>query len=407
MKNFVTAQEIDSALAPVLRQMETVGVELDTTYLASLNDDLTDQLTTCATSVFELVGHEFLLSSPKQLSKVLFQELQLAAADGRSPRRRTTGFSTAAADLEQYRDTHPVIPEVLRYREVSKLLSTYVQPLPQLVGADGRLHTHYAPDAASGRLSSRQPNLQNIPIRSDLGRQIRRAFVAEEGWQFVAADYSQIQLRIIAHLSEDQAMMAVFTAGGDIHTATGEALGVDRRTAKAINFGMVYGLTTYGLGQSLQVSTGEADSFIQGFFATYPDVARYMERLICDARAAGFATTMHGKQRPLPDLTSLNDLKRKAAERVALNHPIQGAEAELMKLAMIALHHQLLEEPAIRMILQVHDELVFEIRSDQVGQFLVPIRAAMETVVPLTVPTPVAFKVGPNWADLEPIDITV
>lgn len=399
----MTTAIIDTELAPVLRAMEDRGVLLDVSYLESLAGDFHDQLAHLEEQIFEAVGHPFAISSPKKLSEVLFGELHLGEADGVRLRKKTTGFSTAAHELEKLQAAHPVIPLILKYREIGKLLSTYVLPLPRLVDGAHRLHTTYAPDAASGRLSSRQPNLQNIPIRTELGRLIRRAFIAPPGACLLAVDYSQIELRILAHFSGDRAMQTIFQEGGDIHTATATALAVDRRTAKAINFGIVYGLTGYGLAEALGVSREEGQRFIDGFLGTYPQVAAYMSHLIDEARRTGYAETQFGKRRALPDLLASNEYLRRAAERVALNHPIQGTEAEIMKLAMITLAKELALFPQCAMILQVHDELVFEVGRDQLTDVLSVIKRIMEQVVPLAVPLVVDSREGTNWAEMEPI----
>ena len=402
-KKMWTAIMIDRDLLPILRQMEEVGVALDVSYLENLALDFRDQLADLASQIFDAVGHQFQISSPKQLGQVLFEELGLGEKNGVRLKKKTTGFSTAAAELQKLRDAHPVISFVLQYREVAKLLSTYVEPLPSLLGPDRRLHTHYAPDAASGRLSSRQPNLQNIPVRTDLGKKIRRAFVATPGSMFLAADYSQIELRVIAHLSQDAAMMKVFREGGDIHTATSTALTIDRRTAKAVNFGIFYGLTAYGLAESLGIDRQEAQGFIDGYLATYPQAAAYIEQLITTARERGYAETLFGRRRELPELTSGNDFLRRAAERVAVNHPIQGTAAELMKIAMIAVDQALSGQAACRMILQVHDELIFEVHEDRIDEFAGRLQLIMEGAYPLQVPLVVDAKVGQNWTEMEPI----
>lgn len=394
------AATIDRELDPVLRQMEQRGVLINIPYFEQLAADLEDRLAVLEEEIFTQVGHPFLLNSPKQLSQVLFDELHLAAAGNGHLRKKKTGFSTAAGALEKLRDRHPVVGSILQYREVGKLLSTYVRPLPALADPAGRLHTHYAPDAASGRLSSRRPNLQNIPIRTELGRQIRRGFIAAPGRCFLALDYSQIQLRIIAHLAGDAAMLTIFRNGGDIHAATSTALGVDRRTAKAVNFGIIYGLTAYGLAEALGVKNEEAQGFIDGFLTAYPGVARYMQASIDQALANGYSETLFGKRRLLPELTSANEFIRRAGERVALNHPVQGTEAEIMKLAMIALANHFGDRTDCQMILQVHDELIFELEDRLVADEALTIQRIMETIVQLTAPLEVECKTGSNWADL-------
>jgi DNA polymerase-1 len=397
-------KELDESLAPVLRQMEQHGVVLNVGYLETLAVDLTDQLANLEEKIFELVGHPFLISSPKQLGQVLYGELHLDAPDGVHIRKKTTGLSTGASELAKLQGSHPVIELMLKYREVGKLLSTYVGPLPKLVDSDKRLHTSYAPDAASGRLSSRKPNLQNIPIRTELGRTIRKAFIAPAGSVFLSADYSQIELRVIAHLSGDPAMIQVFREGGDIHAATSAALGIDRRAAKAVNFGIFYGLTSYGLAESLGVSREEAQGFIDGYLGAYPLAAAYIEILITLAKERGYAETLLGKRRSLPELNSGSEYIRRAGERIAVNHPIQGTAAEIMKLAMVQVHQELGEHAkCCPMILQVHDELIFEVANEHLKEFAPRIRAVMEEAVLLLVPVVVDLKVGSNWSEMETI----
>lgn len=376
---------------------------MDVTYLETLAQDFTDRLATLEEKIFTLVGHRFAVTSPKQLSVVLFEELKLGETDGFRRRRKTTGFSTAFQTLEKLQVYHPVILPIIEYRELAKLLSTYVLPLPNLLGSDRRLHTHYAPDAASGRLSSKKPNLQNIPIRTELGRQIRRAFIAAPGHQLLAADYSQIELRVIAHLAGDPAMIHVFQTGGDIHAATSAALGINRRTAKAVNFGVLYGLTAYGLADSLGISREEAQGFIDRYLGAYPGVAAYLDELIKRARDCGYAVTLFGKQRPLPELASGNEFLRRAAERVAINHPIQGTAAELMKLAMITLDRAFGDRLDAEMLLQLHDELIFGVDARHVPTLAEEIETHMVGVYPLAVPLAVQSKTGANWADMVPV----
>ena len=399
-----TAQTIDQRLAPILRQMEEVGVLLNTSYLESLAVDLADQLARLEEEIFELVGHPFLLTSPKQLGQVLYGELHLDGAEGVRIRKKATGLSTGAAELAKLQATHPVIQLIMKHREIGKLLSTYVLPLPRLVDSAHRLHTTYAPDAASGRLSSRKPNLQNIPIRTELGRTIRQAFIAKPGSVLLSADYSQIELRVIAHLSSDPAMIDVFQEGGDIHEATSKALGIDRRAAKAVNFGIFYGLTAYGLAESLGVSRDEAQSFIDGYLGAYPVAAAYIENLITLARQQGYAETLFGKRRSLPELMSGNEFIRRAAERIAVNHPVQGTAAEIMKLAMTQVAKELTDHATCcPMILQVHDELIFEVTEAHLTKLAEKVVKLMEETTALSVPLKVEVKTGHNWAEMEPM----
>ncbi|MEK7460731.1 MAG: DNA polymerase [Patescibacteria group bacterium] len=400
LKTLPSVQSVDEALNPVLRQMEDRGVLLDVGYLETVAVDLADQLAELERQIFEAVGHPFLISSPKQLGQVIYSELHLDQADGVNIRKKTTGLSTGAAELAKLQGSHPVIDLILKYREVGKLLSTYVLPLPQLVDSSNRLHTSYAPNAASGRLSSRKPNLQNIPIRTELGRTIRRAFIASPGTILVSADYSQIELRVIAHLSQDPTMLEVFQTGGDIHAKTSEALGIGRRAAKAVNFGIFYGLSAYGLAESLAVSREEAQTFIDGYLGAYPVAAAYIDQLIRQARESGYAETMLGKRRLLPELSSHNEYIRRAAERVAINHPIQGTAAEIMKLAMVLVPKELADHTCCPMILQVHDELIFEVQADHLEAVAPRVVKVMEGVIELAIPLLVDLETGPNWAEM-------
>lgn len=399
----LTAQQLDHAIQPVLRKLEDIGVKLDVGHLATLETNLQDELTEIEAEVVELAGRPVKLGSPKDLSSLLFEELTLQDGTDIKLHRRKTGYSTAAHELEKLRDRHPIVPQILRYREVGKLLSTYVLPLPKLVDPAGRLHTHYRIDTASGRLSSSQPNLQNIPTRTDLGREIRRAFIADTGQMLVAFDYSQLQLRIIAHLADDTQMKQVFADGGDIHEATATTLGIDRRSAKAVNFGILYGLSAYGLAEALAISREEAQSIIDEFLKAYPRVAMYIQELIHRAHATGYAETMSGKRRALPHLASSNDYLKKAAERIAINHPIQGAEAEIVKAAMIDIDRASRNVSTWRMILQVHDELVFEIQETALEATIPKLMDMMERSTKLSVPLVVAAKAGQTWADLEKV----
>lgn len=399
----ITAKQLDQDLQPILRKLEDTGVKLDVAHLESLATDFQEELTDIEAEVTGLAGRPLKLGSPKDLSKLLYEELKLQDGSDVKLHRRKTGYSTAAAELAKLSDRHPIVPLILRFREIGKLLSTYILPLPKLIDANSRLHTHYRVDTASGRLSSNHPNLQNIPTRTDLGKEIRRAFVAEAGFVMLAMDYSQLQLRIIAHLANDTQMKRVFAEGGDIHEATATRLGIDRRAAKAVNFGILYGLSAYGLGEALAIPREEAQGIIDEFLKAYPGVADYIQTLIQTAHDTGYALTMFGKRRPLPDLASSNGYLRSASERIAMNHPIQGAEAEIVKAAMIEIGR--LKGPADewRMILQVHDELVFEVAESAIETILPKLRSLMEGSVILSVPLVVDAKSGHTWADLEKV----
>ena len=402
-------REIEMPLVPVLADMEMAGVAVDVSYLRELAEELRARLEALASEIYQLAGLEFNLGSPKQLAFVLFEKL------GLPPLKKTkTGYSTDADVLEALAPHHPVVARIVQHRELSKLLSTYVEVLPRLVNPHtGRVHTTFNQTvAATGRLSSQDPNLQNIPVRTEEGRRIRRAFVAPPGRVLLSADYNQIELRLLAHMSGDAALQEVFRAGRDIHAeVAAEVFGLPRdqlspehrRRAKAINFGIAYGISGYGLGQQMGVTPAEADAYIQRYFARYPGVRAYVWRTVEEARRTGYVSTLLGRRRYLADLHSRNRVVREAAERVAINTPIQGSQADLIKLAMIRIHREVLPRfPGAHMILQVHDELVFELDPDQAEALGRQAADIMVHALPLSVPIQVELRVGPNWSDLQP-----
>jgi DNA polymerase-1 len=402
---------VELPVATVLAGMERAGVRLDSGQLEALSLELRTQIAGLEAEMFRLAGREFLPGSPQQLAAILYDELGL-----RSSRRTKTGRSTDAHALEGLRDEHPLVPLVLEWRQVTKLKSTYVDQLPALVDPeDGRVHTSFNQAvAATGRLSSSDPNLQNIPVRTELGRRIRAAFIpGEDGWELVSADYSQIELRLLAHLSRDPELLAAFGRGDDIHADTAaRVFGVEReqvtpdqrRMAKVVNFGVLYGLSSYGLARDLGMPPADAEEFITRYFATYASVGSYLEGVREEARAKGYVTTLLGRRRYLPEITSTNRQVREANERMAINMPLQGSAADLMKLGMIeadrALRRQGLRAQAL---LQVHDELLLEAPPDEVAAVGSLARKAMEGVMDLAVPLVVELKSGPNWRDLAPL----
>jgi DNA polymerase-1 len=401
-------REIEMPLVPVLADMEMAGVAVDVPYLEQLAEELRGRLEALAAEVYELAGLEFNLGSPKQLAFVLFDKL------GLPPLKKTkTGYSTDADVLEALAPHHPVVGKILQHRELSKLLSTYVEVLPRLVHPQtGRVHTTFNQTvAATGRLSSQDPNLQNIPIRTEEGRRIRRAFVAPPGRVLLSADYNQIELRLLAHISGDPALQEVFRAGRDIHAeVAAEVFGLprdqltpeQRRRAKAINFGIAYGISGFGLSQQIGGTPAEADAYIQRYFARYPGVREYVRRTVEQARRTGYVSTLLGRRRYLSDLHSRNRVVREAAERVAVNTPIQGSQADLIKLAMIRIHRDVLPRfPGALMILQVHDELVFELDPQDAESLGRQVGEVMANALPLSVPVQVELRVGPNWNDLQ------
>ncbi len=396
---------IEMQLVPVLVGMERVGVGLDAAVLDALSAEVSCQADSLREEIYELADCEFVIDSPKQLAEVLFVKL------GLPPQKRTkTGFSTDASVLAALAPAHPIAEKIVAYRELTKLRSTYIEALPRLLGEDRRLHTSFNQTvAATGRLSSSNPNLQNIPVRTDLGRRIRAAFVpARVGDLMVSADYSQIELRILAHLSEDEGLIAAFTSGADFHAATASRVfGVPleeltpehRRRAKAVNFGIVYGISAHGLSDSLGIERSEAQGMIDRYYAAYPRVRGFLDETVAAAHRDGFAVTMFGRKRRIPELRSSNYNLRAFGERTAMNHPMQGSAADIMKLAMIEVDRRLATEGfASRMVLQVHDELVFEAPTDELERLDAMVCKAMTGVVEMKVPLEVSVASGPNWA---------
>ncbi|MCA9388436.1 hypothetical protein KC644_01585 [Candidatus Berkelbacteria bacterium] len=390
---------LDTNLNKVLRKMEKTGVKLDTGYLAKLAVRHAKTLEKLTVQIYDLAGHEFLIDSPKQLSGVLYGELHLDEGEVRIPRTKS-GKSTAATVLSKLLGTHPIIAPLMEYRETKKLLSTYIEPLPKLVDDNSRLHTTYSIDTAAGRLSSKNPNLQNIPARSEEGREIRKAFVAQEGNEFLSIDYSQIELRIAAHFSQDPNLIKAFMSGDDIHTATSKIMKVDRRVAKAINFGLLFGQAAFGLSETLAISFEEAQEFIDNYFHQFSRLADWMAETKQKAHEKGYAQTLLGRKRYLSaELTSNSYQIRAFAERVALNHPIQGTEAEIMALAMIEIDQQLPSDT--KMLLQVHDELLLEVPKGQAKKLAPKVQKIMSNVAEITVPIETEAKIGPNWAEMK------
>ncbi|MDO8880292.1 MAG: DNA polymerase I [Coriobacteriia bacterium] len=398
-------ETIEMPLIPVLVRMEEVGVGIDRDVLGALSAETHRDIEALVDEIHGLAGCEFTIDSPKQLAEVLFDKLDLPTG-----KRTKTGYSTDASVLADLAPLHPIAAKVVAYRELTKLTSTYIDVLPRLVGEDGRLHTTFNQTvAATGRLSSSSPNLQNIPVRTDLGRRIRAAFVpARAGDLILGADYSQIELRILAHLSDDAGLVEAFTSGADFHAATASRVfGVEpgavdaemRRKAKAVNFGIVYGISAHGLGDSLGIGYAEAQATIDRYFAAYPRVRAYLDETVAEAHKTGYAETLFGRRRPIPELNSSNFNLRSFGERTAMNHPMQGTAADLMKLAMIEVDRLLRAEGlGSRMLLQVHDELVFEASPAEFDRLTALVLEAMTGVAELRVPLEVSVGSGPDWA---------
>jgi DNA polymerase-1 len=403
-------EEIDLPLAPVLAEMERVGIRVDPKVLEAMSQSMEKEVRRLEKEIWDLAGAEFNVNSPLQLAEILFDKLglQVAAKRGRGKTR-----STAVEILQELSAQHAVPAKIIEYREFSKLKSTYVDALPKLIHPEtGRLHTSLSQTGtATGRLSSSDPNLQNIPIRTELGRQIRAAFVADKGKIMMSADYSQIELRIMAHFSGDPVLIEAFRAGEDIHARTAQEVfgvgpllqtGEHRRAAKAINFGIIYGLSPFGLAQQLNIDQKEAAQFINAYFARYRGVKEYLEKVIAETRASGMTRTLFGRMRPMPEINSPQVQLRNFAERTALNSPLQGTAADLIKLAMIRIDERLRAAKFdAKMILQVHDELVFEAPPEEREELEELVKAEMEGVYKLAVPLVVEIGVGPNWRDLD------
>jgi DNA polymerase-1 len=399
-------EQIEMPLLTVISRIERNGVLIDQAILAQHSKELTARLAELESKAHELAGEPFNLSSTKQLQVILFEK------QGIKPTKKTPGGapSTSEEVLAELALDYPLPKVILEHRGLSKLKSTYTDKLPQMINPlSGRVHTSYHQAVtATGRLSSADPNLQNIPVRNDEGRRIRQAFIADKGYRIVAADYSQIELRIMAHLSQDKGLLDAFAQGEDIHRATasevfGVALdkvsGEQRRSAKAINFGLIYGMSAFGLSRQLNIGAGEAKKYMDLYFERYPGVLRYMENTRQLAANKGYVETLEGRRLWLPDIKSSNAIRRKAAERAAINAPMQGTAADIIKRAMIAVDEWLQQQndSAVRMIMQVHDELVFEVKSEAVEAASQKIRALMEGSVKLDVPLLVEVGVGDNW----------
>lgn len=404
-------ERFELPLVPILRGMEREGILIDKPYLKLLSKQMSEAKAKIEAKMRATVGTEFNPGSPTQLADILFSRLGLPT---KGIKKGKTGFSTAAPELEKLRGSHPIIEMIEEYREVSKLLSTYVDVLPDLADRHGRVHTTFNQAvAATGRLSSTNPNLQNIPIRTELGRKIRRAFIAKPGCKLLSCDYSQIELRIVALLAKDQNMIEAFRRGEDIHTAT--AAGIwdiptkdvtkeQRRIAKAINFGLIFGQGPQGLSQVAGITFSEAKEFIRRYFEIYGGVKEYMDQTKALAHSLGYVETLFGRRRYLPEIHSQLAQVRAQAERMAINMPVQGTDADLMKLAMIAIDKELHRVcPEARMLLQVHDELMFEVPNNKVKLVADFVRETMQHVEKLDVPIVVDAKAGDNWEEMDPV----
>lgn len=395
--------EIEMPLIFALFDMEKAGVKVKAEALKEYGRDLGIQIEKLEKEIYELAGETFNINSPKQLGVVLFEHLNLPHG-----KKTKTGYSTAADILDKLAPDYPVVSKILEYRQLAKLKSTYADGLLHFIGEDERIHgTFNQTVTATGRISSTEPNLQNIPIRMDIGRKIRKVFVPEEGFQFVDADYSQIELRILAHCSDDDVLIQAYKEAKDIHRTTAsqvfhtpfdEVTDLQRRNAKAVNFGIVYGISSFGLSQDLSITRKEAAEYIERYFETYPGVKKYLDGEVNFAKENGYVTTIFGRRRPVPELSSSNFMQRSFGERVAMNSPIQGAAADIMKIAMVRVNRRLQEEQLeSRIVVQVHDELLVEAKDNEIEAVKTILKEEMEHAADLKVPLIADMSVGSNW----------
>jgi len=403
----VLFKDIELPLIEVLSKMEKNGIKIDVDFLKEASSDMENELSALIKEIYRIAGGEFNINSPKQLSHILFEKLGLPVV-----KKTKTGASTDVEVLEKLSSLHTLPKELLRYRELSKLKSTYVDALPELINKKtGRLHTSFNQAVtATGRLSSSNPNLQNIPIKTEEGRKIRKAFIGENGNFIMSADYSQIELRILAHLSKDPELVSAFENNRDVHTHTASLIfGVNenevtpemRGNAKTVNFGIIYGISAFGLSKGLNIDPGSAQQFIDSYFERYPRVKVYMEDKIEEARSSGYVTTLFNRRRYIPEIKTGGMREQQQAERIAINTPVQGSAADLIKIAMINIHRKMKRNNfKSLMTLQVHDELVFEVPEDELDKMKKLVKEEMEGAVRLSVPVKVSVQYGKNWLEM-------
>ena len=396
-------EEIEMPLVFVLADMEKEGIRAEKAELEAYGAQLTGRISELETSIYEKAGETFNINSPKQLGVILFEKLQMP-----NGKKTKTGYSTAADVLERLAPDYPIVSEILEYRQLTKLKSTYADGLALCIASDGRIHSTFNQTiTATGRISSTEPNLQNIPIRMELGRLIRKVFVPKDGYVFIDADYSQIELRVLAHMSGDQNLIAAYQHAEDIHRITAsqvfhtpleEVTDLQRRNAKAVNFGIVYGISSFGLSQDLSITRKEAEGYIASYFETYPGIKTFLDRLVSDAKEKGYAETMFGRRRPVPELASSNFMQRSFGERIAMNSPIQGTAADIIKIAMIRVKQRLdREQLKSKLILQVHDELLIEAAADEEEYVKTLLAEEMRHAADLAVTLEVDVQSGRNW----------
>ncbi|MBR2409766.1 MAG: DNA polymerase I [Lachnospiraceae bacterium] len=394
---------IELPLVSTLYDMEQVGMAVNRSFFGEYSKQLTEGIVRLEQEIYRLAGEEFNINSPKQLGVILFEKLKLPGG-----KKTKTGYSTSADILEKLRSEDPIVENILEYRQLTKLKSTYADGLPAYVAEDGRIHSKFQQMiTATGRLSSAEPNLQNIPVRVELGRKIRKAFVPAEGCVFVDADYSQIELRILAHLSGDEQLIRAYREAEDIHRLTAsqvfhtpydEVTPQQRSNAKAVNFGIVYGISSFGLGQDLNISRKEAEEYINRYFETYPKIKQYLDSLVDEAKTKGYVTTLFGRRRPVPEIASSNFMQRSFGERIAMNSPVQGTAADIMKIAMIRVDARLKKDNSqAKIVLQVHDELLIETPLAEIEYVKTILREEMEAAADISVPLEVSVSTGSDW----------
>lgn len=396
-------QEIEMPLVYTLHDMETEGVQVNAEALKEYGENLTGKITELEQDIYQEAGEEFNINSPKQLGVILFDKLKMPYG-----KKTKTGYSTAADVLDKLAPEYPLVSKILEYRQLTKLKSTYADGLANYIGEDGRIHSSFHQTiTATGRISSTEPNLQNIPIRMELGRQIRKVFIPKEGCVLIDADYSQIELRVLAHMSGDENLIHAYRKAQDIHRMTAsqvfhvpfdEVTSLQRRNAKAVNFGIVYGISSFGLSQDLSITTKEAAKYIESYFETYPGIKQFLDKMVKDAKEQGYVTTMFGRRRPVPELSSSNFMQRSFGERVAMNSPIQGTAADIIKIAMIRVSEALKEQGLrSKLILQVHDELLIEAYEDEAAQVEAILEKEMENAAKLSVKLEIDMNQGKDW----------
>ncbi|HAN51185.1 MAG TPA: DNA polymerase I [Lachnospiraceae bacterium] len=399
-------QNIELPLVFTLSDMEKVGMIMDREALICYGEELSVTIHQLEKSIYEEAGEEFNINSPKQLSTILFEKMAIPGG-----KKTKTGYSTAADVLEKLAPWNPIIEHILDYRKYAKLKSTYVDGLADCLGQDGRVHSTFQQKVtATGRISSTNPNLQNIPVRMEIGKKIRKVFHPKEGYVFLDADYSQIELRVLAHLSGDENMIKAYLNGQDIHKSTAslvfhtpfdEVTPLQRRNAKAVNFGIVYGISAFGLSEDLKISQKEAKEYIENYYAAYPKLKEYIDGLVSKSKETGYAETLFGRRRPIPELKSSNFMQRQFGERVAMNSPVQGTAADIIKIAMVRVHDRLAEEKlSSRLVLQVHDELLIEAKQEELEQVKAILKEEMMGAASMAVPLEIDMEVGDNWYDV-------